>query len=93
MARLQSELNSARLQEFEAQEAAVTASVELDDARRTQAELTELRALRDNMSAAASLLQKEVAALRQQCDHERQAARRMKSEADKVSAWRYPASQ
>ncbi|XP_034256392.1 shootin-1 [Thrips palmi] len=82
VARLQSELNAARLQEFEAQEAAVTASAELDESRRTQAELAELRALRDNMAAAASLVQKEVAALRQQCEQERQAARRMKTEAD-----------
>lgn len=84
VARLQSELNSARLQEFEAQEAAVTASAELDAARRTQAELAELRALRDNMASAASLVQKEVAALRQQCEQERQTARRMKTEADKA---------
>lgn len=85
MARLQSELNAARLQEFEAQEAAVTASAELDEARRTQQELAELRALRDNMAAAAALVKREVAGLRQQCEQERQAARRMRSEADKVS--------
>lgn len=82
VARLQSELNSARLQEFEAQEAAVTASAELDESRRAQNELAELRALKENMAAAASLVQKEVAVLRQQCEQERKTARRMKSEAD-----------
>ncbi|KAE8740566.1 hypothetical protein FOCC_FOCC013899 [Frankliniella occidentalis] len=78
----ESELNSARLQEFEAQEAAVTASAELDESRRAQNELAELRALKENMAAAASLVQKEVAVLRQQCEQERKTARRMKSEAD-----------
>ncbi|PSN47488.1 hypothetical protein C0J52_13566 [Blattella germanica] len=85
---LQAELNSARLQEFEAQEQAMSLAAELEEERtlriKAQTELQELRTMKDNLGRVSRLVATEMTALRELCQHEKEAAQRMKSEADKA---------
>jgi len=85
---LQAELNSARLQEFEAQENAVSLAGELEEERslrlQAETELQELRMMRNNLDRVSRLVATEMTALREQCQQEKEEAQRMKFEADKV---------
>ena len=89
MGQLQAELNSARLQEFEAQEQAMSLSAELEEERtrrtKAEAELQELRAMKNNLDRVSRLVATEMTALRELCQHEKEEAMRMKIEADKVN--------
>jgi ABC-type transporter Mla MlaB component len=82
---LQAELNSARLQEFEAQENAVSLAGELEEerSRRLQAEteLQELRMMKNNLDRVSRLVATEMTALRELCQQEKEEAQRMKLEA------------
>jgi chromosome segregation ATPase len=85
---LQAELNSARLQEFEAQENAVSLAGELEEERslrlQAETELQELRMMRNNLDRVSRLVATEMTALREQCQQEKEEAQRMKFEADKA---------
>lgn len=85
---LQAELNSARLQEFEAQENAVSLAGELEEERslrlQAETELQELRMMKNNLDRVSRLVATEMTALREQCQQEKEEAQRMKFEADKV---------
>lgn len=85
---LQAELNSARLQEFEAQEQAVSLSAEVEEERtrriKAEKELQELRTMKNNLDRVSRLVATEMTALRELCQHEKEEAMRMKSEADKA---------
>ncbi|KAK7794159.1 hypothetical protein R5R35_005365 [Gryllus longicercus] len=86
VARLQTELKTARLQEFEAQEQVINLTAQLEEecsARsRAETELRELRAMKENMGHVSKLVAVEMASLREQCVQEREVALRMKSEAN-----------
>lgn len=86
VAKLQTELKTARLQEFEAQEQVVNLTAQLDEEvtnrKRIESELTELRAMKQNMGHVSKLVAVEMASLREQCEQEREVALRMKSEAN-----------
>lgn len=86
---LQAELNATRLQEFEAQEQAMSLAGDLEEERtrraRAEAELHELRMMKDNLGRVSRLVATEMTALRVQCQHEKEEAQRMKFEADEVS--------
>lgn len=88
MGHLQAELNSARLQEFEAQENAVSLAGELEEERslrlQAETELQELRMMKNNLDRVSRLVATEMTALREQCQQEKEEAQRMKFEADKV---------
>lgn len=85
---LQAELNSARLQEFEAQENAVSLAGELEEERsqrlQAETELRELRMMKNNLDRVSRLVATEMTALREQCQQEKEEAQRMKFEADKA---------
>ncbi|KAJ9582701.1 hypothetical protein L9F63_022942 [Diploptera punctata] len=85
---LQAELNSARLQEFEAQEQAMSSAAELEEERcrriKAETELEELRTMKDNLNRVSRLVATEMTALRELCQHEKEEAMRMRSEADKA---------
>jgi hypothetical protein len=88
---LQAELNATRLQEFEAQEQAMSLTGELEEEKtrrvRAETELRELRMMKDNLGRVSRLVATEMTALREQCQHEKEAALRMKFEADEVMYW------
>lgn len=88
VAHLQAELNSARLQEFEAQENAVSVAGELEEEKslrlQAEAELRELRMMKKNLDRVSRLVATEMTALREQCQQEKEEAQRMKFEADKA---------
>jgi ABC-type transporter Mla MlaB component len=85
---LQAELNSARLQEFEAQEHAMSLTGELEEERslrlQAETELRELRMMKNNLDRVSRLVATEMTALRELCQQEKEEAQRMKFEADKV---------
>ncbi|XP_069699421.1 shootin-1-like [Periplaneta americana] len=85
---LQAELSAARLQEFEAQEQAMSLGAQLDEERgrrtRAETELQELRAMKQNLGRVSRLVASEMTALRELCEHEKQQALRMRSEADQA---------
>lgn len=86
--RLQSELNSARLEEFEAQEQAMNLVTELDSERAArklaESELADLRAMQDNLNTVSHMVANEMAALRSQSRQDQQVAQAMKLHADQV---------
>ncbi|XP_012287816.1 shootin-1 isoform X2 [Orussus abietinus] len=88
IARLQTELNAARLQEFEAQEQAALLSAQLDEERALRCQgdekLKEMTMKRENMERVTRMVAEEVQALKTQCDRERENAQMMKMEADRV---------
>ncbi|KAG8244276.1 hypothetical protein J6590_027973 [Homalodisca vitripennis] len=88
VARLQAEVNAARLQEFEAQETIVDLTSQLEEERsaRTllESELQELRSMRENLGQVSRLVAAEVSSLREQCEREKMTAQRMKEDADKA---------
>ncbi|RZF32735.1 hypothetical protein LSTR_LSTR005928 [Laodelphax striatellus] len=85
VARLQAELNAARLQEFEAQEQSIDLTSALDEERkareRLESELKELRAMKENMQRVSKLVAAEVGSLRAECSRERQLAAHAQQEA------------
>lgn len=85
---LQAELSATRLQEFEAQEQAMSLAVELAEEKtrrvRAEAELHELRMMKDNLGRVSRLVATEMTALREQCQLEKEEAQRMKFEADEA---------
>jgi chromosome segregation ATPase len=85
---LQAELSATRLQEFEAQEQAMSLTAELEEEKtrraRAETELHELRMMKDNLGRVSRLVATEMTALREQCQHEKEEAHRMKLEADEV---------
>jgi ABC-type transporter Mla MlaB component len=92
---LQAELSSARLQEFEAQENAVSLAGELEEERslrlQAEAELRELRMMKNNLDRVSRMVETEMTALRELCQQEKEEAQSMKFEADKVKTkqeWR-----
>nr|CAD7430667.1 unnamed protein product [Timema monikensis] len=88
VARLQAELNVARLQEFEAQEHTLSLTSELEEERRlrqaAESELEELRTMKQNLSRVSRLVAVEMSSLREQCQQEKDIALRMKTQADKA---------
>ncbi|KAL1138236.1 hypothetical protein AAG570_009925 [Ranatra chinensis] len=88
IARLQSELNAAKLQEFEAQEQAVELQSSLEEERykseRLQNELDETRVSKENLVKITRLIAQEVSSLREQCQKEKENAQRLKSDADEA---------
>lgn len=88
MGQLQAELSATRLQEFEAQEQAMSLTFELEEEKtrraRAETELHELRMMKDNLGRVSRLVATEMTALREQCQHEKDEAQRMKLEADEV---------
>lgn len=88
MGQLQAELSATKLQEFEAQEQAVRLAVEFEKEKtqrvRAETELHELRMMKDNLGRVSRLVATEMTALREQCQHEKDEAQRMKLEADEV---------
>jgi cytochrome c-type biogenesis protein CcmH/NrfG len=63
-------------------------AVELEEEKtrrsRAEAELHELRMMKDNLGRVSRLVATEMTALREQCQHEKEEAQRMKLEADEV---------
>lgn len=88
VARLQTELNSAKLQEFEAQEQVTLLSAQLEEERALREEgevkMREFQKQRENMERVTRLVADEVQALKEQCDKERENAKIMKIEADRA---------
>ena len=88
MGHLQAELNSAKLQEFEAQENVMSLTGELEEERslrlQAETELRELRMMKNNLDRVSRLVATEMTALRELCQQEKEEAQRMKFEADKV---------
>ncbi|PNF18712.1 hypothetical protein B7P43_G05008 [Cryptotermes secundus] len=85
---LQAELSATRLQEFEAQEQSMSLAFELEEEKsrraRAETELHELRMMKDNLGRVSRLVATEMTALREQCQHEKEEAQRMKLEADEA---------
>jgi len=85
---LQAELNSAKLQEFEAQENVMSLTGELEEERslrlQAETELRELRMMKNNLDRVSRLVATEMTALRELCQQEKEEAQRMKFEADKA---------
>lgn len=85
IAALQTELNAAKLQEFEAQEANVSISQELETEKEKSAtqqkELQELRVQVERHNRVSKLLMEEVTALKDNADKDREMAETYKTEA------------
>ncbi|XP_028525364.1 shootin-1 isoform X1 [Apis cerana] len=88
IARLQTELHSARLQEFEAQEQVTHLTTQLDEERtlrqKCEEKVNEMKVQKDNMERVTKMVAEEVQALKAQCDRERENAKIMKIEAERV---------
>ncbi|XP_015121166.1 shootin-1 [Diachasma alloeum] len=88
VARLQTELNSARLQEFEAQEQAALSNARLEEERemrdKSEEVIKQLTIHKENMERVSRMVADEVQALKAQCDREREHAKMIKIEADRV---------
>ncbi|KAG6797254.1 shootin-1 isoform X1 [Apis mellifera caucasica] len=88
IARLQTELHSARLQEFEAQEQVTHLTTQLDEERtlrqKCEEKVNEMKVQKDNMERVTKMVAEEVRALKAQCDRERENAKIMKIEAERV---------
>ncbi|KZC10981.1 PREDICTED: shootin-1 [Dufourea novaeangliae] len=88
IARLQTELHSARLQEFEAQEQVTHLTTQLDEERtlrqKYEEKVNEMKVHQENMERVTKMVAEEVQALKAQCDRERENAKIMKIEAERV---------
>ncbi|XP_068974008.1 shootin-1 [Bombus flavifrons] len=88
IARLQTELHSARLQEFEAQEQVTHLTTQLDEERtlrrKCEEKVNEMKVQKENMERVTKMVAEEVQALKAQCDRERENAKIMKIEAERV---------
>ncbi|KAK2579279.1 hypothetical protein KPH14_008238 [Odynerus spinipes] len=88
IAKLQTDLNSARLQEFEAQEQITLLTTQLEEEktlrRKADEKINEMKMQKENMERVTKMVAKEVQALKTQCDRERETAKIMKLEADKA---------
>ncbi|XP_029675044.1 shootin-1 isoform X2 [Formica exsecta] len=88
VARLQTELHSARLQEFEAQEQVTQLTTQLEEERalrqKGEEKINEMKFYKGNMERVTKMVTEEVQALKTQCDRERENAKILKIEAEKV---------
>lgn len=88
IARLQTELHSARLQEFEAQEQVTHLTTQLEEERtlrqKHEEKVNEMKVHKENMERVTKMVAEEVQALKAQCDRERENAKIMKIEAERV---------
>ncbi|XP_050463554.1 shootin-1 isoform X1 [Cataglyphis hispanica] len=88
VARLQTELHSARLQEFEAQEQVTQLTTQLEEERalrqKGEEKINEMKVYKGNMERVTKMVTEEVQALKTQCDRERENAKILKIEAEKV---------
>ncbi|XP_012255511.2 shootin-1 [Athalia rosae] len=88
VARLQTELNFAKLQEFEAQEQVTLLSAQLEEERTRKEEgeekMRDFQKQRENMERVTRLVADEVQSLKEQCEKERETAQIMKIEADRA---------
>ncbi|XP_058797985.1 shootin-1-like isoform X1 [Phymastichus coffea] len=88
VAKLQTELSAARLQEFEAQEQVTHLTAQLEEervARENEEEnVRKIKTQKENMERVTKMVADEVQALKTQCDNERENARMAKIEADKI---------
>ncbi|XP_063988740.1 shootin-1 [Diachasmimorpha longicaudata] len=88
VARLQTELNAARLQEFEAQEQAALSNARLEEETemrdKSEEVIKQLTIHKENMERVSRMVADEVQALKAQCDREREHAKMIKIEADRV---------
>ncbi|CAL7946329.1 unnamed protein product [Xylocopa violacea] len=88
IARLQTELHSARLQEFEAQEQVTHLTTQLEEERtlrqKCEEKVNEMKVQKENMERVTKMVADEVQALKAQCDCERENAKIMKIEAERV---------
>ncbi|XP_012229435.2 shootin-1 [Linepithema humile] len=88
IARLQTELRSARLQEFEAQEQVTQLTTQLEEERASrqkgEEKINEMKVHKGNMERVTKMVAEEVQALKTQCDRERENAKILKIEAEKV---------
>ncbi|RLU17611.1 hypothetical protein DMN91_009847 [Ooceraea biroi] len=88
IARLQTELHSARLQEFEAQEQVTQLTTQLEEEKalrqKGEEKIKEMKIHKENMERVTKMVAEEVQALKTQCDRERENAKILKIEADKV---------
>ncbi|XP_078048861.1 uncharacterized protein LOC144476128 isoform X2 [Augochlora pura] len=86
IARLQTELHSARLQEFEAQEQVMQLTTQLDEERnlrqKYEEKVNEMKVQKENMARVTKMVAEEVQALNVQCDRERENAKIIKIEAE-----------
>lgn len=88
IARLQTELHSARLQEFEAQEQVTQLTTQLEEERalreKGEEKINEMKVHKGNMERITKMVAEEVQVLKTQCDRERENAKILKIEAEKV---------
>nr|XP_033322970.1 shootin-1-like [Megalopta genalis] len=88
IARLQTELHSARLQEFEAQEQVMHLTTQLDEERnlrqKYEEKVNEMKVQKENMARVTKMVAEEVQALKVQCDRERENAKIIKIEAERA---------
>lgn len=88
IARLQTELHSARLQEFEAQEQVTHLTTQLDEERtlrqKYEEKVNEMKVQKENMARVTKMVAEEVQALKVQCDRERENAKIIKIEAERA---------
>ncbi|XP_070164886.1 shootin-1 [Polyergus mexicanus] len=88
VARFQTELHSARLQEFEAQEQVTQLTTQLEEERalrqKGEEKINEMKFYKGNMERVTKMVTEEVQALKTQCDRERENAKILKIEAEKV---------
>lgn len=88
IARLQTELHSARLQEFEAQEQVTQLTTQLEDERalrqKGEEKINEMKVHKENMERVTKMVAEEVQTLKTQCDRERESAKILKMEAERV---------
>ncbi|XP_066580897.1 shootin-1-like isoform X1 [Prorops nasuta] len=88
IAKLRTELNAARIQEFEAQEQVTLLMTQLEEERclreKRDEQIKELKVHKENMERVTKMVADEVQALKVQCDRERETAMMIKIEADRV---------
>ncbi|XP_076658601.1 uncharacterized protein LOC143362390 [Halictus rubicundus] len=88
IARLQTELHSAKLQEFEAQEQVTHLTTQLDEERtlrqKYEDKVNEMKVQKENMARVTKMVAEEVQALKVQCDRERENAKIIKIEAERA---------
>ncbi|OXU17073.1 hypothetical protein TSAR_014828, partial [Trichomalopsis sarcophagae] len=88
VARLQTDLNAARLQEFEAQEQVTLLTAQLEEERLARQNeddrMRELKQQKENMERVTRMVADEVQTLKAQCDRERENSRMIKIEADRI---------
>ncbi|XP_011701532.1 PREDICTED: shootin-1 isoform X2 [Wasmannia auropunctata] len=88
IARLQTDLHSARLQEFEAQEQVMQLTTQLEEERilrqKDQEKINEMKVHKENMERVTKMVAEEVQTLKTQCDRERESAKILKMKAERV---------